>query len=137
MRNRRRYRQQQGQALAEGTAAMCMVFGSVVVAMFFVLNTGMGMFFKQKLTGVCLAAAAHASAHAGDSDVETETMDFVEELMPQVGIAPRNLSVAVSEINVGEHSGVQVTVSNTFPLFGSVNMLPTQIVLADSECVVF
>jgi len=137
MRNRDNYRNQQGQALVEGTAAMSLIFFSVTIAMYFILNAGMGMFFKEKLSGVCHSAAAYAAAHAGDSDVEGKTTEFVEELMPQVGIAPYSLNVGVSEITVQENQGVQVTVQNTFPLFGSINMLPSKIVLADSEAVVF
>jgi len=138
MKTNSRYRNACGQGLVEGTVAICMIFGSGVVAMLLVLNSGTSMVFKEKLNNVTHLAAAYAAAHAGDSNVQEETTTFVAQLMPQAGISPTALTVEVNQVNIQQDPGVQVSISNQFPLFGTAGgIFPAQLTLTDSEVVVW
>jgi len=90
------------------------------------------MFFKMKLTHVNYQAAAYAAAHGGDTSLEDETADFIKTVMPQMGLVPNNLIVAVKQIRVEENPAVRVTVTNDFPIFGAAS---TKIAICDSEVV--
>jgi hypothetical protein len=134
---RRCIRSDRGQALVEGSVAVCMIIACCVAACLMVFNSGTGVYFKQKLQGISHLAAQFAAAHAGDSDVDTETQTFVETLMPQVGVTPNNPNVDIEQLSILENPMMKVTVSNTFQVFGGGSLLPSQMTLADSECVVF
>jgi hypothetical protein len=134
---RRRMRSERGQGIAEGAAAISMIIPVSIGACLLIFNSGSGIYFKQKLEGVTHLAAQYAAAHAGDSNVEIETETFVENIMPEVGMTPNNLNVDIEELSMNENPMVKVTVANSFQVFGGGSVLPSQITLAESECVVF
>jgi len=131
----RPYRRCHGSAIVEGAVAVCMVYGSAVVASLLLINSGCAMFFKTKLTHVNYLAAAYAAAHGGDITVQEETSAFITTMMPKMGLTPNNLTVAVKPIRLQENPAVQVTVSNEFPIFGAACGIPTKITLCDTEIV--
>jgi hypothetical protein len=139
MRKRAKKRTVSGQGLIEGAVSVCLIIAASIGAVLFILNSGSGMFFKEKLAYASHLAANYAAAHAGDSDVESETSIFVEALMPQMGLSPSNLEVEVNEISVQENNGFKVTVTNSFPLFGggSGGLMPAFMRLSDTEVVVW
>ncbi|HEY9719128.1 MAG TPA: hypothetical protein V6C69_16760 [Trichormus sp.] len=132
---RRTSRNQKGQGIIEGTIGVCMVIAAGALTLVLILNSGNGIFFKEKLANVARMAASYAASHASESDVGSQTTTYVQQLMPQSGMNPSGLTVSVNEAEVLDQPTIQVTVSNNFPLFGTASYLPTQIRLADTECV--
>lgn len=132
---RSKSRNQKGQGLVEGTVGVCMVIAAGVIILVLILNSGNGIFFKEKLANVTRMAASFAAAHAGESDVNGQTTAYVQQLLPKTGMSPADLTVSVNEMQVADQPTIQVIVSNNFPLFGTANYLPTQIRLTDIECV--
>lgn len=132
-------RNQKGQGIIEGAVGLVMVLGAGIVAMMFILNSGVGMYYKQKLMPVTNLAAQFAAAHASDSNVDEETANFVRDLMPKLCMAPSNLQVKVETITVGSEPAMQVTVSNSFPLFGTggASGATNLLALSDTEVVVW
>jgi hypothetical protein len=125
-------RTQTGSGLIEGVLGLMMVTGSTVFATLFILDSGTGIFLKNKISLVTSQAAQYAAANQSDSDLESETEAYVTSLMPVVGLTPSRLTVTVTATAVNGVQGEVVTVSNQFPLFGQ-GILPTSIQLSDTE----
>ncbi|HEY9677287.1 MAG TPA: hypothetical protein V6C76_04735 [Drouetiella sp.] len=134
MKNNKRIRSQRGQGLVEGAVACCMIFSSGIAATLLLLNSGTTMFFKDKLSHCTHLATQFAAAHQGDDGLQSETSEFVKEIMPQMGLQANGLQVTVKPVAINATSGVQVTVTNSFPVFGGVRFLPTEVAISDSEC---
>jgi hypothetical protein len=125
-------RTERGAGLVEGAVGLMMVVGGGILVTFLILDCGTAVYFKNKLLLITGQAAQFAAAHGSDPGVRDETMTFVQNLMPTVGLTPRDLNVTVNSTAMNGVQGVQVTVSNQFPLFGK-GMLPNRIQLDDTE----
>lgn len=101
------------------------------------LNAGIGVYSKAKMEKICQLATQYAAQHAGDSDVKDKTTSYVATVMTEIGIRPKNLSVNVASVDVESQQMLKVTVSNTFQLCATGNLMPSELTLADSDCVVW
>jgi hypothetical protein len=127
-------RNKRGSGIIEGVFGLVLIISGGIISTLFILNSGAGIFFRNKTLLVASQAAQYAAAHQADSDVQGETETFVQNLMPTVGMSPSDLKVTVTATTVNGVQGVQVSVSNHFPLFGSGGgVMPDQIRLADTE----
>jgi hypothetical protein len=129
-------RKADGSGIVEGTVGLMLVIGGGVMASLFLLNCGMSAYFKQKLEIVSNAAAQYAATLPPSDDLPTKTtltQQFVQQLMPQVGVRSINLSVNLDNSTVGTQTGISATVTNCFPLFGNGSILPATIQLSDSS----
>jgi hypothetical protein len=133
MNMQRRRRSCRGQALIEGALGVVLVLGGGVLASMLVLNSGFGALFKNKISLVANQAAQFAVSHASDSDLQSETNTFVEQLMPEVGLTPRNLNVTLKLTTTGTQTGVLVSVANDFSILGNGTMFPAQLRMSDTE----
>jgi hypothetical protein len=129
---------QKGSGIVEGVVGLWMVIGAGVCAALLVLNSGAGIYFKEKLVIVTNMAAQFASAHSSDSNLDSEVQNYVQSLLPECGMTPSQLNVHVTApatfiANGQQQTGVQVVVSNQFNLFGNGTVLPCQIQLSDTE----
>jgi len=125
-------RNQRGSGLIEGVIGLMMVIGGTVFATLLILDSGTGIFLKNKILLVASQAAQYAAANQSDADVETETEVYVQSLMPLVGLTPRRLTVTVTAASINGVEGEVVAISNQFPLFGQ-GVFPTEIQLSDTE----
>ena len=130
---RRLHRTSKGQVLIEGVLGLTMVLAGGVLAAFLVLNSGIGVFAKDKLVIVTGQAAQFAVANSSDPELEAETNTFVQQLMPTVGLKPQDLNVTLKLTTVGLQTGVLVTVSNSFPIIGNGTLMPVRLQMSDTE----
>jgi hypothetical protein len=121
--------------LIEGALGLVMVIGVGVMSAMLVLNSGVGAFFKNKLSMITNQAVQFAVSHSqdADADLQAETKTFVQQLMPNVGLTPSNLNVTVKFTTTGTQTGLLVSVSNNFPLLGNGTMFPAQMQMSDTE----
>src|SRR5271154_285017 len=133
MKNRNHRRSSKGQVLVEGELGLAMVTGGGVLAALLVLNSGVGVFAKDKLVMVTGQAAQFAVTNSSDADLEAETKTFVQQLMPTVGLKPQNLNVTLKLTTVGMQTGVLVSVSNNFTIIGNGTIMPAQLQMTDTE----
>src|SRR5277367_6915217 len=101
-------RNQRGQGLIEGALGLIMVLGGAIIAVLLILNSGTGIFLKMKIGLVTAQAAQYAAVHQTDANVQGETQAFVEALMPNVGLTPKQLTVTVVQCVVNGAQGEQV-----------------------------
>jgi hypothetical protein len=119
-----------------------LVTGGCSLGAIFVLNCGAGIFFKNKEFSVTQLAAQYGAqliAQNPNTNPESEIKSYVEALMPVVGLKPNNLNVKVeypatfTPVGGKPQTGISVSVSNGFPLFGNGTVLPLEIQLSDTE----
>jgi len=134
MHHRKCRRSNSGQVLIQGALSLALVFAGGVVAALLVLYAGVGMLFQNKLSLVTSQAAAFAVSIPldGNADALDQTKTFVQQLMPEVGLTPQNLTVRLQQTTVGTKTGVKVSVSNAFPMVG-VAFAPPQVQISDTE----
>jgi hypothetical protein len=125
-------RNQRGSGLIEGVIGLMMVIGGTVFATLLILDSGTGIFLKNKISLVASQAAQYAANHQSNPDVETDTEAYVQSLMPVIGLKPSRLTVTVTATSVNGVQGEVVAISNQFPLFGQ-GIFPTEIQLSDTE----
>jgi len=106
-----------------------MIIGGGILVTFLILNSGVGMLCQYKIMLVTGQAAIFAAGHQADSDIQSETQTFVQDLMPTVGLNPSGPVVKVIPTTVHGVAGEQVTVSNQFLMFNT----STRIRLTDTE----
>ncbi len=128
-------RNRRGQGIIEGAIGLIMVLGAGIAATLLLLNSGAGMYFKQKLMPVAYLGAQFAAGHSADPNVSDETRQYIEQLMPKVGLKPANLGVDVLLITVEDEPSIQVTVTNNFPLFGNGSDITGVLRLSGTEVV--
>jgi hypothetical protein len=127
-----------GSGIVEGVIGLLVVIGGAVGGTLMVLNSGAGIFFKEKLVIVTSMAAQYAAAHSSDSNLQSEVTEYAQKLMMQCGMAPSNMEVVLTNpatftVNGQPQTGVSVAVNNKFPLFGNGSLLPAQIQMGDTE----
>lgn len=126
-----------GQGLIEGTFGLTMVVGGGLLATLFVFNSGFGTLYQTKLSMVTSQAAAVAAQLPDDDATRTvEIQSFVQQLMPNVGLSPNNLSVTTTTFSAANGQvGALVSVSSGFPILGGGTFVPTSMQVSDTEYV--
>jgi hypothetical protein len=127
-----------GSAIAEGVVGLMLVIWGAVAGTLLLLNSGAGIFFKEKLLIVTNMTAQYAAQNANDPNLQADTYTYVERVLPQFGLTPDNVTITITnpvtiKTNTGPIIGVQVRVSNRFPVFGNGTVLPMCIQLSDTE----
>ena len=116
--------------MVEGACVLVLIVTIGLGTTLLVFNTGISIFFRNKLSMVTTEAAQYAAKHQSDPSVEQETRLYVKALLPLVGLNADLMTVKVAHVVAGE----QVTIVKSFPLFGTYGFhLPTQIRLDDTE----
>lgn len=115
-------RKKNGSGIVEGVVGLMVVMGGVVAGSLFVLDTGTGIYFKNKLLIVTNIAAQHYAQNTKENVAAD-----VQSLMEQAGMTPNDLHAGP------DTTGTRFTVTNTFPLFGNGSILPLNVQLSDCE----
>ena len=128
-----RRRKASGSGLLALVAAISLLITLGGLLTLLLVCSGCGMIFQEQLERVNRLASSFASAHAQDSNVQGETESFVKDLMPQMGMAPLNLSVMVTSTQAQNGPSLRVTLTNQFPLAISHSVLPDHVTVSDSQ----
>jgi hypothetical protein len=126
-------RTNKGVLLAEGAVALVIVIFGLIISVALVLNACIGATFKNRLVVVSNLAAQFAVARSSDAGLEAETDQFVQQLLPQVGLTPCNLVVTAKRETIDNQPGVLVSISNQFSVIGNGTMMPMKLLVADTE----
>jgi hypothetical protein len=135
-------RSQRGQALIEGAAVMILIVMLSVMCVVFVLNVGMSMYYKQKLSFAACQAAQSAvdmctwnnaiRPGVSSTEVETYTRKRLQESLQSLGLPPADL-IDIDRTDVGVT--VKVKISN-LQLIKS-GFLPSFVSLEESSSYLF
>ena len=126
-------RDTRGAALVEGVLALCLVTVGTMVAVSFLVNSGMMVYYKQKLAFVCAQVATQAAAKPQMDDMVVDQM--ARDFLTQMGLPTKDLKVTRTLVSVCGRPAVNILIQNgRMPLFSNVNVdfLPVTIGVQDS-----
>ena len=134
MRRQDRAKRVRGAVLVEGVVALSLIIGGTVMAVLFLLNVGMGVYYKEKLALVSNQAALFAgSLNPADPDLNSKTKEQAQKIATAMGLPP---TVQVTSIDTSDPTLIAVTVSMSgLPLFGNGQFLPQTISLSDTAAI--
>jgi Flp pilus assembly protein TadG len=125
--NRRR-----GAALVEGVIALAMIIMGTVGAVLLLVNTGMSMYYKQKLGFIASEAAMYAAVLSQTDDVEVKGSETARALLQAMGFNPSRCDVKVSVTTVDDKPAIKVTITTDLKMFGKGDILPGSINIQDT-----
>lgn len=126
--NWRRQRAERGGVLIQGVIFTIALVAFVVCAAFFVLNSGLSFYYKQKLQLVALNAAHYAGSLSG-SDREAKVVERVNSLLNRMGL-PNASEVSITA--PGQPVRVSVKVDR-LPLLGDGSIVPASLSLEETQ----
>ena len=121
-----------GAALVEGVVALCMIFFGSMIAVVFLVNSGMSTFYKEKLGFITNQIALQVGQNPQMDDMAVREM--ARDMLNQMGIPSTDLKVKRSLATIYGRPGVAVTiVAGNLPMFGNGQVLPLTITLQDKS----
>lgn len=130
-----RGRKQRGAALAEGVVALWLIISITVAAISLLINSGMSMFYKQKIAYVAMQTATYTAQMKMHEDKKTQGEALAKKLLQTMGFNTSQADVQVKETTIDGAPCVQVdiTIAN-LPLFHGTEagMMPFSVTLGDS-----
>jgi Flp pilus assembly protein TadG len=121
-----------GAALVEGVIALMMIIMGTVGAVLLMVNTGMSMYYKQKLSFVAQQAASYIALLSAADDIEVKGEDTSRALMQAMGMDPNRCTVHIELTTVQDLPAVSVTLATDVKLFGKGDVLPLSIKIQDT-----
>ncbi len=115
-----------------GVVDLMIVIPATIGAILFLMDTGLGMYDKSKLSFVATQAASFAASLPQNQDPTEQTKQLVSDLMKSMAIPSKAVKVGVSRITLAGRPGINVQISDEFPLFGQASFLPAKISLQDN-----
>jgi carbon starvation protein CstA len=130
-----RGRKQYGAALAEGVVALWLIVSITVASISLLINSGMSMFYKQKIAYVAMQTATYTAQMKMHEDKKAKGEELAKKLLGSMGFNTAQADVQVSEVTIEEAPciKVEITVAN-LPLFHGTEagMMPFSVTLGDS-----
>jgi hypothetical protein len=115
----------------EGVLALCMVTAGTMVAVSFLVNSGMMIYYKNKLGFISSQVALQAANKPQMEDMEVEQM--AKDLLTQMGLPTKDLKVTRKAVSIYGRPAVKVIIENgRMPLFSNIDFLPATIGVQDS-----
>ena len=129
----RKMRNDKGQALVEGATALVLIIMGTVLASLFLLNVGLGVFYKEKLGFIADQSAKYASALPA-AQADKGAKDIAAQLISEMKLPIKNTQVTVDN---SDAKTIQVSISGQCAMFNnSLGVLPLQISLSDTASAV-
>lgn len=130
-----RGRNQRGAALVEGVVALWLIVSITVASISLLINSGMSMFYKQKIAYVAMQTATYTAQLKMNEDKQTRGDEIARSLLGTMGFNLGQVEVEVKEITVADAPSVRVDITcKNLPLFHGTEagMMPFSVTLADS-----
>jgi hypothetical protein len=124
------YRRQSGQGLTEGVAGLLLVTTGIVLGVLLLVNSGLLLFYKEKLAFVTDQTAKFAATLSSDTR-DDDTEKFAKELLGKVGLPSKQATVKVDDTTLAGQAAVSVAITDNFGLFGNGEILPKASSLTD------
>lgn len=120
---RRGFRRQNGSLIAEGAAGMVLISIGVVGSILLLINAGLSFYYKEKLGFVCDQTARYAASRS-ESSRESETKQYVEEIIKAIGLPADQVTIELKEPQVGGAKHIQVHIEANFGLISDGRFIP-------------
>lgn len=126
----RKSRRKNGAVLVEGVVSLCMMIAATMVAVSFLVSSGMMVYYKQKI-GFVADQVAHQVGLMPTMDQMTMT-ELTRDMLNKIGISTVDLSVTRKDSQCYGRPAVEITIRNgKLPLFSHVDFLPMSIEMED------
>jgi hypothetical protein len=126
-----RFRCNKGAVLVEGVVSLCMMIAATLVAVSFLVSSGMMVYYKQKV-GFIADQVAHQVGLMPTMDDMT-MQEMTRDMLVKIGISTADLSVTRKDSTVYGRPAVEITIRNgRLPLFSQVDFLPMTIAMQDT-----
>lgn len=120
-----------GAVLVEGVAALFLIITGTMLAISFLVSSGMLVYYKQKMGFISTQIAQQVGMHPQMDDMTMTEM--TRDMMAKMSLPTANMSVSRSNTDVYGRPGVAITVKNgKLPLFTNVDFLPMTIDIQDT-----
>ncbi len=131
--NRVKVRSRRGAVLLEGVAAIWLIVTVSVVSISLLINSGMSMFYKQKIAFVAMETAIYTAGLKMNVDKVATGEEFAKQMLNGMGMSVQNAKIEIKETMVMDAPAIsaQISLSKLPLLQGSGGMLPFSITLAD------
>jgi hypothetical protein len=126
-------RRHSGAALAEGVAALWLIVSITAASVSLLINSGMSMFYKQKIAFCAMETATYTAGQRMDVDRLARGEEFAREIVKGMGLAVHNATIDIKETTVKDAPAISVRISiaNLPLLHGEGGILPFSITIAD------
>lgn len=129
----KRARNQSGAALAEGVVSLWLVVVITVAAVSLLTNSGMSIFYKQKISFIAMQTALYTAHLKMNEDKVGKGEAFAKNMITSMGMPARNAEIIVREMNIEDAPSisVKITIANLPLLQGDGGMMPLSVTLGD------
>jgi len=135
MRRKGHGRSKQGAALVEGVASLWLIVSITVASISLLINSGMSMFYKQKIAYVAMQTATYTAQMKMNEDKTSRGEELAKSLLSKMGFNVAQTEVDIKEISVEGAPSIQVDITcKNLPLFHGTEagMMPFSVTLGDS-----
>lgn len=124
-------RNNKGSGIVEGAVGLVLIIFGAVCAVLFMVNSGIAMYQKSRLSYVAMQTATYASQMPRLDQAAVKL--FAQDILRQMGIDSGDIGVVATDVTVKGQPAVKVELRNAFPLFNSrVDYLPKTVAISDA-----
>lgn len=127
-------RNQRGAVMAEGVVSLWLIITITVASISLLINSGMSMFYKQKIAYVAMQTATYTAQLKVGDDKVTKGQELAKKLLTAMGFSTANAEIIVKEEIIEDAPCVivEITLAN-LPLFQGPEpgMMPFSVTLGD------
>jgi hypothetical protein len=116
-----------------GVADLIIVIPATILCFFFLTNTGLSVYYKNRIGQTAHEAVVYAATHLGSQDVDLDTQVFAGDLFHKMNIPASNITAKVEKITLGGVPAVQCNLHADFDLLQG-SPLPYKISLTEISC---
>lgn len=124
---------QNGAVLVEGVVALVLIIIGTVLGTLLLVNSGLSIYYKEKLGFVANQASQFAFQLPADKDPRPQTTVFVNELIEKIGLPAEKTTVTTDNtVQIAGVRGAKVIISAELKLIGKGDVLPLTIPLTET-----
>jgi hypothetical protein len=128
----KRVRCTKGAVLVEGVVSICLMITATMIAVSFLVSSGMMVYYKQKIGFVADQVAHQVGLMPTMDDMTVQEM--TRDMLVKIGISTADLTVTRKASTVYGRPAVEITIRNgKLPLFSNVDFLPMSIEMQDKS----
>ncbi|MGH9554034.1 MAG: hypothetical protein ACRD3W_31940, partial [Terriglobales bacterium] len=122
-------RSRKGQMIA--TADLCIMIPCTILCFFFLTNTGLSVYYKNKLSFVADQTVLYTAAHLSGMSNSNEVVAFATEMFKKMNVPASNITVKVVKGTINNTPTLGITLTADFDLIQG-SPLPYKIRLAET-----
>ena len=134
MKTNLRARNQRGAVLAEGVVAIWLIVSISVASISLLINSGMSMFYKQKIAYVAMETATYTAQLKMNENKIDKGEALAKKMLELIGLPSHNADIEVKEETIDDAPCITVSITvKNLPLFqgSEPGMIPFAVTLAE------